>query len=83
MEGVVQFHMDEELLHTLEDGNKSSLYFNPQVIQKTECQVRVWHKLIERVQFLKVQELFREIRVYSAWYNTIKSEGRTSSSVLM
>jgi len=51
LEGVVQFHMDEELLKTLEDGNKPSLYFNPQVIQKTESQVRVWHKLIERVYF--------------------------------
>lgn len=50
MEGIVIFNMDPELLEVLSnEDQRSKLYFNAQMIQKIESQVRVWHKLIERV----------------------------------
>ncbi|XP_019756852.1 dynein axonemal heavy chain 8 [Dendroctonus ponderosae] len=58
LEGIVIFNMDPDLLEVLSDEDRrSKLYFNAQMIQKIESQVRVWHKLIERclVQYNQIR----------------------------
>nr|CAI5817756.1 unnamed protein product [Callosobruchus analis] len=58
LSGVVYFNWDAEILNEISENREKS-FFNKELIQKLEMNVRVWHKLIERclVQF---QQLRRE-----------------------
>nr|CAH7731320.1 unnamed protein product [Callosobruchus chinensis] len=58
LSGVVYFNWDAEILREISENREKS-FFNKELIQKLEMNVRVWHKLIERclVQF---QQLRRE-----------------------
>ncbi|CAG9764101.1 unnamed protein product [Ceutorhynchus assimilis] len=56
---IVIFTMDSELLKTLSDEEqRKKHYYDSQIIQKVESQVRVWHKLIERclVQYRQIRK---------------------------
>ncbi|KAL1516507.1 hypothetical protein ABEB36_000416 [Hypothenemus hampei] len=58
LEGIVVFHIDQDLLELLSNEEERIKHcFNAQTIQKTESQVRVWHKLIERclVQYKQIR----------------------------